>query len=389
MTSKRASRRRSRATRPATSTGSTSSSRGLQTDAPLRRAIMPNGGLRMVEKGLAAYGYTLDPAVREIFTRYRKTHNDGVFDAYPAEVLAARRAHVITGLPDAYGRGRIIGDYRRVPLYGVDRLVASRPRRLPTPTPPPPRSSAIGRNSPSRFVRSANSWRWHDSDGHDVSLLVGLRTGGDPVAVPGLPRRDQGAERCRHVTGAHLDVRGHLPRARPARGPGGPSRKAQELIDDLVIKLRIVRFLRTPEYDELFSGDPTWVTESIGGMSRDGRPLVTRTSFRYLQTLYNLGPVLEPNLTVLWLPGAAGGVQAVLRAGLHRHQLDPIRVRRSDPVPVRGRHRDRLFLRHGSRQADAVLRARVNMAKTLLYASAGTRDAGRGPGRARAATADR
>jgi len=151
---------------------------GLQTDAPLRRAIMPNGGLRMVEGGLAAYGYTLDPSVREIFTRYRKTHNAGVFDAYPADVLAARRAHIITGLPDAYGRGRIIGDYRRVPLYGVSRLI--RPRR-------------------------------HPSRGH--------RPGGDPVAVPGLPRRGQGTERRRDVTRAHLDVPRRLPRARPARGP--------------------------------------------------------------------------------------------------------------------------------------------------------------------------
>ena len=200
---------------------------GLQTDAPLRRAIMPNGGLRMVEAGLAAYGYTLDPAVREIFTRYRKTHNDGVFDAYPADVLAARRAHIITGLPDAYGRGRIIGDYRRVPLYGVDRLVAAKKAEKAALDARPSTADVIrDREELAEQIRALGELtEMAASYGVRRQPPRGHRPGGDPVAVLRLPRRGEGAERRGDVARPHLDLPRHLPRARPARGPGSPSRR--------------------------------------------------------------------------------------------------------------------------------------------------------------------
>src|SRR6266702_843024 len=264
---------------------------GLQTDAPLRRAIMPNGGLRMVEKGLTAYGYTLDPAVREIFTRYRKTHNDGVFDAYPAEVLAARRAHVITGLPDAYGRGRIIGDYRRVPLYGVDRLVsAKRAEKAALDAHPSTAEIIRDREELAEQIRALGELaEMAASYGCDVTRPAATAREAIQwlyLAYLAAVKEQNGAAMSLGRTSTFLDV--YLERDR--RAGRLTETGAQELVDDFVIKLRIVRFLRTPEYDQLFSGDPTWVTESIGGIGRDGRPLVTRTSFRYLQTLYNLGP---------------------------------------------------------------------------------------------------
>ncbi|WP_173165289.1 formate C-acetyltransferase [Phytohabitans suffuscus] len=281
---------------------------GLQTDAPLRRAIMPNGGIRMVESGLAAYGYTLDPAVKQAFTRYRKTHNDGVFDAYPESVRKARRSHVITGLPDAYGRGRIIGDYRRVPLYGVDRLVAGRlddKARLDAY----PSSPAIirDREELAEQVRALGELkRMAAGYGYDISGPA--TTGREAVqwlyfAYLAACKDQNGAAMSLGRTATFLDVylRRDIDEGRLTE------RGAQELVDDLVIKLRIIRFLRTPEYDQLFSGDPTWVTEALGGMGRDGRTLVTRTTFRFLQTLYNLGPAPEPNLTVLWSPALPEG----------------------------------------------------------------------------------
>jgi formate C-acetyltransferase len=276
---------------------------GLQTDAPLKRAIMPNGGWRMVAGGLAAYGIEPDPRIAEVFTKYRKTHNDGVFDAYTPQILAARKAGIITGLPDAYGRGRIIGDYRRVALYGVDRLIEAK-----------------------RAERAELDGRWADEDtirlreelAEQIRALGELKamaaSYGFNVSRPAVTAREavqwlyfgylaavkeqNGAAMSLGRVSTFLDA--YLERDLAAGALD--ERGAQELIDDFVIKLRIVRFLRTPEYDELFSGDPTWVTEAIGGIGRDERPLVTRTSFRFLQTLYNLGPAPEPNLTVLWSP---------------------------------------------------------------------------------------
>ncbi|NUT36635.1 MAG: formate C-acetyltransferase [Hamadaea sp.] len=276
---------------------------GLQTDAPLRRAIMPSGGYRMVEAGLRAYGYSPDPVVRDVFTKYRKTHNDGVFDAYSPQVLAARKAAIITGLPDAYGRGRIIGDYRRVALYGVDALAdAKRADKAGLDGLRAAAEVIRDREELAEQIRALDELkRMAATYGFDIGGPA--RTAQEAVqwlyfAYLAAAKEQNGAAMSLGRTSTFLDVylerdlaEGRLTEA-----------AAQELIDDFVIKLRIVRFLRTPEYDQLFSGDPTWVTECLGGMAEDGRTLVTRTSFRYLQTLYNLGPAPEPNLTVLWSP---------------------------------------------------------------------------------------
>lgn len=281
---------------------------GLQTDAPLKRAIMPNGGLRMVEKGLEAYGFTLDPSVKEIWSKYRKDHNQGVFDAYSPDILAARRSGVITGLPDAYGRGRIIGDYRRVALYGTEFLRAAKQEEY---------HELDGRvfDDDTIRLREELSEQWRALDelremaaryGFDISRPAGNAREAIQwtyFAYLGAVKEQNGAAMSIGRIATFLDV--YIQRDM-AKGTLDES-QAQELIDDLVIKLRIVRFLRTPEYDELFSGDPTWVTESIGGMGEDGRPLVTRSSFRFLNTLYTLGPAPEPNLTVLWSPSLPRG----------------------------------------------------------------------------------
>lgn len=262
---------------------------------------MPNGGLRMVENGLKAYGYEADPFVSRVFGTYRKTHNDGVFDAYTPAMKAARRVGIITGLPDAYGRGRIIGDYRRVALYGTDRLIeAKRAERASLDARPSTEHVIRDREELAEQIRALTELtRMAATYGCDVSRPA--TTAREAVqwlylGYLAAVKEQNGAAMSLGRTSTFLDVylqreldEGHLDEA-----------GAQELIDDFVIKLRIVRFLRTPEYDALFSGDPTWGTESIGGIGEDGRPLVTRTSFRFLQTLYNLGPAPEPNLTVLW-----------------------------------------------------------------------------------------
>ena len=274
---------------------------GLQTDAPLKRAIMPYGGYRMVENALKTYGYEPDPVVAEIFTKYRKTHNDGVFDVYPPDVRAARSSHLVTGLPDAYGRGRIIGDYRRVPLYGVDALIAAKKiERAELDMERSTQDVLRDREEIAEQIRALGELTtMAASYGHDVSRPAA--TAHEAVqwlyfAYLAAVKEQNGAAMSLGRTSTFLDV--YL--ERDVAAGVLTEEQAQELVDDFVIKLRIVRFLRTPEYDALFSGDPTWVTESIGGMGDDGRPLVTRTSFRFLQTLYNLGPAPEPNLTVLW-----------------------------------------------------------------------------------------
>lgn len=274
---------------------------GLQTDAPLKRAIMPAGGLRMVENGLKAYGYELDPKVADFFRRHRKTHNDAVFDAYPPHIIAARRAHIITGLPDAYGRGRIIGDYRRVALYGVDRLIAAKQAEKAALADAGFTESIMrDREELAEQIRAladlkamAASYGW-DISGPATTAQEAIQW--LYFGYLGATKEQNGAAMSLGRTSTFLDI--YLERDL-AEGRL-TEEQAQELIDDLVIKLRLIRFLRTPEYDALFSGDPTWVTESIGGIGADRRPLVTRTSFRFLQTLYNLGPAPEPNLTVLW-----------------------------------------------------------------------------------------
>jgi len=276
---------------------------GLQTDAPLKRAIMPNGGFRLVETALKTYGYTPDPAVVETFTKYRKTHNDGVFDAYTADVRRCRSSHILTGLPDAYGRGRIIGDYRRVARYGVDRLVERKKEEKAELDREWSSEEIIrDREELAEQIRALGELKEMAAKyGFDISGPA--RTAKEAVQwlyfgyLAGV-KEQNGAAMSLGRTSTFLDI--YFERDMVAGVL--TEEQAQEIVDDFVIKLRIVRFLRTPEYDELFSGDPTWVTESIGGMGEDGRPLVTKTSFRFLQTLYNLGPAPEPNLTIWYSP---------------------------------------------------------------------------------------
>lgn len=274
---------------------------GLQTDAPLKRGIFPKGGIRMVENSLEAYGYHLDPMTKEIFTKYRKTHNEGVFSAYTEEMLAARRSAIITGLPDAYGRGRIIGDYRRVALYGTARLIEDKKqfqKRLDIQE----LNDEIIRNREEvteqihvlqDFEKMCAAYGFDVTrpakDAREAVQFVYL-------AYLAAVKDQDGAAMSIGRTSTFLDI--YI--EKDIREGKLTEEEAQELVDQMIIKLRIVRFLRTPEYNDLFSGDPVWVTESLGGMGIDGRTLVTKTCFRYLHTLYNLGPAPEPNLTVLW-----------------------------------------------------------------------------------------
>ncbi|MFF7389351.1 formate C-acetyltransferase [Streptomyces scabiei] len=349
---------------------------GLQTDAPLKRAIMPNGGLRMVENGLRAYGYEPDPFVTRVFGTYRKTHNDGVFDAYTPEMRAARRAGVITGLPDSYGRGRIIGDYRRVALYGTDRLTeAKKAERALLDARPSTADVIRDREELAEQIRALGALtRMAAGYGCDVSRPAATAHEAVQWLYLGYlaaVKEQNGAAMSLGRTSTFLDV--YL--QRDLTDGVLDETRAQELIDDFVIKLRIVRFLRTPEYDALFSGDPTWVTESIGGIGADGRPLVTRTSFRFLQTLYNLGPAPEPNLTVLWSPRLPEGfkrfcAQVSIDTSAVQYESDELtRPRTGDDTAIAC-----------CVSAMAVGRqmqffgARVNLAKALLYAVNGGRD---------------
>ena len=276
---------------------------GLQTDAPLKRAIMPNGGWRMVLTSLKTYGYEAPQSVVDTFTKYRKTHNDGVFDAYTADIRACRSSHILTGLPDAYGRGRIIGDYRRVALYGVARLMKEKEREKAALDSEMSTESIIrDREELSEQIRALKALQeMAKSYGFDISGPA--RNAKEAVqwlyfAYLAAVKEQNGAAMSLGRVSTFLDIYFE----RDLKEGMLTESQAQEIIDDFVVKLRIVRFLRTPEYDELFAGDPTWVTESIAGMGDDGRPLVTKTSFRFLHTLYNLGPAPEPNLTIWYSP---------------------------------------------------------------------------------------
>src|SRR5215813_7378593 len=274
---------------------------GLQTDAPFKRAIFPFGGLRMVEAGLKAAGFPADPHVHEAFTKYRKSHNDGVFDAYTPEIMKCRRSGIITGLPDAYGRGRIIGDYRRVALYGVDRLLEAKHAE---------RAQLDDMWPTDRVIREREELAEQMRALEDLAAMGKLyecdlrRPANDAheavqwtyLAYLGAIKEANGAAMSIGRLSSFLDAYIERDLKEGALDEAG----AQELWDQLVQKLRIVRFLRTPEYDALFSGDPYWATECVGGMDLDGRPLVTRSSYRMLHTLTNLGPAPEPNITVLW-----------------------------------------------------------------------------------------
>ncbi|MCT7962850.1 formate C-acetyltransferase [Laspinema sp. D1] len=274
---------------------------GLQTDKPLKRAIMPYGGIRIVKAGLEAYGYKLDPETEKIFTQYRKTHNDGVFDGYTREMRAARHSGIITGLPDAYGRGRIIGDYRRVALYGVNRLIADKKHQLESLEFDAITEPVIQlREEVNEQIRALQELKEMGA-GYGFDLGRPANTAQEAVQWTYLGylaavKEQNGAAMSLGRVSTFLDIYFE----RDLKNGTLTETDAQEIIDDFVMKLRMVRFLRTPDYNQLFSGDPTWVTECIGGMSEDGRPLVTRTSFRFLHTLYNLGAAPEPNLTILW-----------------------------------------------------------------------------------------
>ena len=273
---------------------------GLQTDAPLKRIVNLYGGTRMAKSALEQYGYQLDPEIEAHFTEYRKTHNEGVFDAYPERTRAARHAGLLTGLPDAYGRGRIIGDYRRVALYGVDRLIEWKKRDLEELDGPMGEERIRLREEVSEQIRALGKMK--DMASHyGVDLSRPAANAHDAIQalymayLAGI-KENNGAATSLGRTSTFVDI--YL--QRDLENGVITEEEAQELIDQFVIKLRMVRHLRTPEYNELFGGDPTWVTESIGGMSIGGKTLVTRTSFRYLHTLTNLGSAPEPNLTVLW-----------------------------------------------------------------------------------------
>ena len=274
---------------------------GLQTDKPLKRAIMPFGGIRIVEKSCAAYGKEVDQEVSKIFHDIRKTHNDGVFDAYTPDVRAARSSHLLTGLPDGYGRGRIIGDYRRVALYGVDFLINKKKENLKYYDPDLFDEAIIReREEISEQIKALSELKeMASSYGFDISVPASNAKEAIQwtyIAYLAAIKEQNGAAMSIGRVSTFLDI--YI--ERDLNNGTLTESQAQELMDHFVMKLRLVRFLRTPEYDELFSGDPVWVTESIGGMGIDGRTLVTKNSFRMLHTLNTLGPAPEPNLTVLW-----------------------------------------------------------------------------------------
>lgn len=275
---------------------------GLQTEKPLKRAIMPFGGIRVVENSLEGYGYKLDPAIAEIFhKKYRKTHNDGVFDAYTDDMKAARKSGIITGLPDAYGRGRIIGDYRRVALYGVDFLIKQKQDEKKLLDLNYFNSQLIrSREEVSEQIYALKELKEMATKyGYDISQPA--QTAAEAIqwtyfAYLAAVKEQNGAAMSLGRVSTFIDI--YI--SRDIENGTLNESLAQELVDQFVMKLRMVRFLRTPDYNDLFSGDPTWVTEVIGGMDLDGRPLVTKTSYRFLHTLYNIGAAPEPNLTVLW-----------------------------------------------------------------------------------------
>ncbi|WP_066896104.1 formate C-acetyltransferase [Clostridium nigeriense] len=349
---------------------------GVQTDAPLKRAVMPFGGIRMAENAAKAYGYEVSPKISEIFSKYRKTHNQGVFDAYTDEMRLARKSGVITGLPDAYGRGRIIGDYRRVALYGVDRLIEDKIYQ---------KKSLEVRCIDEDVIRL----REEISD-QIVALkeLKGLaETYGLDISGPaknakeaiqwlyfgflGAIKDQNGAAMSLGRTSTFLDI--YI--ERDLKAGLITEEEAQELVDHFVMKLRLVKFLRTPEYNDLFSGDPTWVTESIGGMGLDGRTLVTKNSFRILNTLYTLGPSPEPNLTVLWSTRLPQGFKDFCS----KVSIDTSSVQYENDdlmAPYWGDDYAIACCVSAMRVGKQMqfFGARVNLAKTLLYAINGGKD---------------
>ena len=349
---------------------------GLQTDAPLKRAIMPFGGIRIVEKSCEAYGREVDPEVDKIFHTIRKTHNDGVFSVYTPDIRAARSSHLITGLPDGYGRGRIIGDYRRVALYGVDVLIEEKKSEL----------EILDTNEFTESIIREREEIKEQIDALQALKVMAAKYGYD-ISKPasnakeavqwlyfgylGAIKDQNGAAMSIGRTSTFLDIYFE----RDLADGTLTEEQVQEIMDHFVMKLRLVRFLRTPEYNELFSGDPVWVTESIGGMGIDGRTLVTKNSLRILHTLENLGPAPEPNLTVLWSTRLPEGFKryttdlSIKTSSIQYENDDLMRITLGDDYgiaccvsPMKIGKQMQFF------------GARANLAKTLLYAINGGRD---------------
>jgi formate C-acetyltransferase len=342
---------------------------GFQTDKPLKRSLQPFGGIRMAEAACKSYGYEVDPEISEIFTKYRKTHNAGVFDVYTPEMLSARHNAIITGLPDAYGRGRIIGDYRRVALYGVDKLIADKMAQ---------KASVYGtmtddkirlREEIAEQIRALKALANMASKyGYDISKPAANAKEAIQwtyFGYLGAVKEQNGAAMSLGRTATFIDV--YI--KRDMDNGVLTEEQAQEYIDHFIMKLRMVKFARTPEYNALFSGDPQWVTESLGGMGVDGRTLVTKTTFRYLHTLENLGAAPEPNLTVLWskrLPDAFKRYCAKLSINTSSFQYendDMMRVTHGDDYAIACCVSS---MRVGKEMQ--FFGARANLAKALLYA---------------------
>lgn len=343
---------------------------GLQTDAPLKRAVMPYGGIKMVENSCEAFGYELDPEIKDIFTKYRKTHNQGVFDVYTPEMRAARKSGIITGLPDAYGRGRIIGDYRRVALYGVDALIEDKNEQKKSLEVSCMDEEVIRlREEITEQISALNELKkMAESYGFDISKPAT----NSKEAVQwlyfgylGAVKDQNGAAMSLGRTSTFLDIYFE----RDLKAGIVTEEELQEYMDHFVMKLRMVKFLRTPDYNNLFSGDPTWVTECIGGMGIDGRTLVTKNSFRMLNTLYTLRPSPEPNLTVLWSTKLPQGFKDFCS----KVSIDTSSVQYENDDLMRAYWGDDYgiaccvsAMRIGKQMQ--FFGARVNLAKTLLYA---------------------
>ncbi|MGG6440293.1 formate C-acetyltransferase [Saccharococcus caldoxylosilyticus] len=343
---------------------------GFQTDKPFKRALMPFGGIRMAQQSCEAYGYKVSDEIKKIFTEYRKTHNQGVFDVYTEEMKLARKAGIITGLPDAYGRGRIIGDYRRVALYGVDRLIEEKQKDLKNTGARTMTEDIIRlREEIAEQIRALNELKQMALNyGYDISKPA--RNAHEAFqwlyfAYLAAIKEQNGAAMSLGRVSTFLDI--YI--ERDLQEGTLTEKEAQELVDHFVMKLRLVKFARTPEYNELFSGDPTWVTESIGGMAIDGRPLVTKNSFRFLHTLDNLGPAPEPNLTVLWskqLPEAFKeycAKMSIKTSSIQYENDDLMRVEFGDDYGIACCVS---AMRIGKQMQ--FFGARANLAKALLYA---------------------
>ena len=349
---------------------------GLQTDVPLKRAMMPNGGWRMVETAIKEAGLEPDPEIKRIFTEFRKTHNDAVFDIYTPRIRAARSSHIVTGLPDAYGRGRIIGDYRRVALYGVDALIAAKLK---------------DKDSVADQPFSENWARYREEHSEQIKALKKLKRLGEQYGFD-LGRPAQTFQEAVQWTyfgylasvksqdGAAMSI-GRLSSffdvysERDLAAGTITEVEAQEIIDALVLKLRIVRFLRTVDYDQIFSGDPYWATWSDGGFGEDGRALVTKTSFRLLQTLRNLGPAPEPNITIFWDPALPDGYKdfcaaiSIETSAIQYESDEQIRCHWGDDAAIAC-----CVSPMAIGKQMQFFGARVNAAKSLLYAINGGRD---------------